>query len=280
MRYVIYNPLSIHALSIPELAKTLRDVNAEEDMRFIRVDEIDDGFEFMKLLSKGDDIVVSGGDGTFNRLVNKCHLETYNFPIYFHKAGNSNDFMRDIGDNGSDFAEVSPYLKKLPTVTFGDEELKFLNNVGFGIDGMVSLIASHEKMAGKLKINYKSILIKCLLFKYKPVSAVIEVDGEKHLYKKVYVASTMNGRYYGGGIKQTPDQDRSSDEVSLIVWHSINRLSGFFFFHKLLKAKHIPFSKHASIIKGKNISVRFDKPTDIQIDGECIHGIYSYKVKK
>ena len=131
MRYVLYNPLSVHALSVSDLAKLLRDVNAEEDMRFMRVDEVEDGREFMESLVKGDDIVVSGGDGTFNRLVNKCHFEEYNIPVYFHKAGNGNDFMRDICENCSDIAKVNQYFKHLPLVSVGDEEYQFLNNVGF-----------------------------------------------------------------------------------------------------------------------------------------------------
>ena len=58
------------------------------------------------------------------------------------------------------------------------------------------------------KINYTSIAIKGLLFKFKKVNATITVDGVKYEHKHVWLAPTMKGRYYGGGMLITPEQNR------------------------------------------------------------------------
>ena len=66
---------------------------------------------------------------------------------------------------------------------------------------------------------------KGLLFHYKPTNATITVDGKKHTYKKVWLAPTMNGRYYGGGMMPAPNQERigKKKKVTLMVMHGTGK---------------------------------------------------------
>lgn len=62
---------------------------------------------------------------------------------------------------------------------------------------------------------YTAIAINGLLFHYKPINAVVTVDGETHTYHHVWLAPTMNGHYYGGGMMPTPAQRRLNPDGTI-----------------------------------------------------------------
>lgn len=66
-----------------------------------------------------------------------------------------------------------------------------------------------KKSNGK-PVNYTSIAIKGLLYDFKPTDATVIIDGKETRYKKVWIAPTMHGRFYGGGMIAAPDQRRDA----------------------------------------------------------------------
>ena len=117
MRYVIFNSLSARHLSVEELTKVLREFDPEPDLMFVDGPSLGDGKEFFAKLKKDDDIVISGGDGSLNKLANIIDFDKLPNKVYLHKAGNGNDFLRDINELKEDIIEITPYLKKLPVVS-------------------------------------------------------------------------------------------------------------------------------------------------------------------
>lgn len=130
----------------------------------------------------------------------------------------------------------------------------------------------------KKKINYTSIAIKGLLFHYRPTNASVVVDGKEHKYKKVWLAPTMNGRFYGGGMMPSPNQDRLSEdgEISVMVMHGSGKLKTLMIFPSIFSGKHTEHKDAVEIISGNEIKVKFDRPTALQIDGETIKGVTEY----
>ena len=106
------------------------------------------------------------------------------------------------------------------------------------------------------------------------------VDGTSYEFKNVYLASTMNGQYYGGGMLAAPSQDRLSSEVTVCIWHDFNNLTALMAFPSIFKGEHVKKVKKVTVLKGKEVYVEFDKPTALQIDGESFDNITSYKVVK
>jgi len=96
-----------------------------------------------------------------------------------------------------------------------------LNNVGFGIDGYCCQVGDEQRAQNKENINYTAIAIKGLLGGFKPRTATVTVDGKTEAFKNAWLAPTMKGRFYGGGMIPTPDQDRLSKDgkVSVMVLH-------------------------------------------------------------
>ena len=91
----------------------------------------------------------------------------------------------------------------------------------------------------------------------------------------------MFGKHYGGGMMPTPDQDRHSEsgELSLMVFHGSGRIKTLMIFPSIFKGEHVKNTKHVTVLTGKDITVEFDHPTALQIDGETISGVTKYNAK-
>lgn len=120
-----------------------------------------------------------------------------------------------------------------------------------------------------------------MLFHFKRVKATVEVDGVKNEYKNVWLAPTMNGRYYGGGMMIAPNQDRLNEErtVTNVVYKTGSKLKALIVFPSIFKGEHVKKEKMVKIVSGKRIKVTFNKPTALQIDGETIVNVLSYEVE-
>lgn len=170
----------------------------------------------------------------------------------------------------------------MPVVTVNGKKYRFLNGVGYGIDGYCCEIGDmmREKDSTK-KINYTTIAIKGLLFGYKPTNAKVTVDGKEYNFKKVWICPTMVGRYYGGGMLPAPNQHREdrNDHISVSVLHGSGKLKTLMIFPSIFTGKHIKHTKNVCVLEGKHITVEFDRPTPLQIDGETILNVTKYEAE-
>ena len=90
----------------------------------------------------------------------------------------------------------------------------------------------------------------------------------------------MNGRFYGGGIMPTPDQSRdNNDTLSLMLFHGSNKFKTLIIFPSIFKGTHVKHKECVTILKGKEITVEFDKPSALQVDGETFLNVTSYTAK-
>ncbi len=281
MKYrVLYNPLA----GIGDCKDKLDELRAMygENAEIKNVTEVEDFGEYLATFAEDDKIIVCGGDGTLNRFINN-RFEKYDIKqeIFYYAQGTGNDFLRDVKDE--DVSKPFPlvkYIKHLPKVEVNGQTYRFLNGVGFGIDGYCCEIGDKLKEIPGKKVNYTAIAIKGLLFHYKPCGANVTVDGKSYRYEKVWIAPTMNGKYYGGGMIPTPNQDRFNEDgsVSLMVFHGSSKLRTLMIFPSIFKGAHIKHEKYVKVHTGHEISVEFDKPQSLQIDGETILNVKKYSV--
>ncbi len=275
--YVLYNNLAgcrttDDDIRVLEFALT-------EPLKFIDITKIKDYRLFLSGLEKDDYLVICGGDGTLNRFVNDTDGLDFSGEILYYPNGTGNDFAHELGKakECTPFP-VTKYLKNLPCVTVKGKQYRFLNGVGYGIDGYCCEVGDELKKIPDKKVNYTMIAIKGLLFHFKPRKAKITVDGKTMVYDKVWIAPTMNGKFYGGGMMPTPDQDRMNEEgtLSTMVFHGSGKLKTLLIFPSLFRGKHVKYEKNITILTGKEIIVEFNRPTSLQIDGETILGVTSY----
>ena len=271
--YIIYNPMAGNG-SAEQDAKLLQIV-LDDDWEYYDMTRITNYAAFLSGMEKDDYLVIVGGDGTLNRFVNDTNSIDIPQEILYFPAGSGNDFARELGANGNPVV-ITQYLKDLPSVTVNGKRYRFLNGVGFGIDGYCCQVGDElKKMPGK-KVNYTAIAIKGLLFQFQARNAKVTVDGREYAYQKVWIAPTMHGRYYGGGMIPAPKQDRTCGQLSLMLFHGAGRLRTLCVFPSIFKGTHIKHENMVAVYTGKEITVEFDRPTPLQIDGETILDVTQY----
>lgn len=269
--YILYNPLSNNNKSWQIIEK----INLKGDNEFIDITHIKDIKTYINSLEDAEKIIIAGGDGTLNSFLNS--VTELPDKLYFYPCGNGNDFARDVNSIGK-LILLKDYIKKLPSCFINGGERIFVNGVGLGIDGYVcSKVNEMRKITGK-DANYIAIALKGVLGEYKTADATIWVDGKKHRFSKVWLCSSMKGRFYGGGFMMAPEQDRLDDDglISLAVVHNASVLKILYAFLLVFKGKHTRLKKSVTIIKGHDIHVEFDKPASLQLDGETYLNIKSF----
>lgn len=163
-------------------------------------------------------IISVGGDGTLNEVVNGLFSQDCCSPSEFTlglvPVGTGNDWgrmfgislmyegavaaIRDCKVMSHDIGLVSYYL--------GNEPLKnyFINIAGLGFEAVVVRKTNKQKDKGRSnKAIYFYNLLTSLL-SYKNTEADIIINGKK-TSARVFSINVGNGRYCGGGMRQTPD---------------------------------------------------------------------------
>ncbi len=275
--YILHNPLAANGSNVQKAQTLATTLDGESEL--VDITSVESYPELFARLESEDVIILCGGDGTINRFVNDNEGNTVENDILYYPLGTGNDFLKDVEKDGSAPFSIKEYIKDLPTVEVNGNTYRFINNVGFGIDGYCCEVGDELKKTSDKPVNYTSIAIKGLLFHFKPANATVCVDGVEYEYKKVWIAPTMKGRYYGGGMMPTPEQDRNAEnkELSLMLFHGSGKLKTLMVFPSLFKGEHVKHSKIVAIHKGLEICLKFDKPCALQIDGETILGVQSYK---
>ena len=278
--YILYNALAANNNCKKNL-ECLYELLPTGENKEIDVTSIKNFEDFFNGLEQEDNVILAGGDGTLNHFINDIQGLTINNSLFYYPAGTGNDFYNDVRDmHDNKLIPLEDYINELPSVTIDGKTSLFINGIGYGIDGYCCEEGDRLKALSSKPVNYTMIAIKGLLFKYKPTNAVVTVDGVTKSYKKVWLAPTMNGRFYGGGMMATPDQNRLSDkkEVSCMVYFGKGKLKTLMIFPSIFKGLHVEHTEMVHVLKGHDIKVEFDRPTPLQIDGETVLGVSSYEV--
>lgn len=277
--YVLYNPFSSNGGGRKNAESINRFVN--EPLDFVNMSEINSYEEFFASLDADDKIILCGGDGTLNHFINDCKNKFPDNEIDFFGTGTGNDFLLDIGyKTPCPPVRINQFLADLPSVDINGKTYYFINNVAFGIDGWVCGIAELEKEKNKkVKSNYTMIAVRGLLREYSPCNATVTVDGNEPVkFERVWMAPSMNGRYFGGGMKVTPMQNRLNKDRTLTfaIYAEGNRLEIAANFITVFNGSHINNPK-MHFFTGHDITVEFDRPTTLNIDGEPIFNVLKYR---
>ena len=277
--YVLYNSKSNNGAGKAE-AEQLKTLWSGRTLEFVDVLSFESYEAFLGGLAPEDEVCLCGGDGTLNYFINAVDCDALQNNIYYFPTGSGNDFWTDLGKKPGDAPElINRYLTDLPTVTVKGETSRFINGIGYGIDGYCCEEGDSQREKSDKPINYTSIAIKGLLFHYKPTNAEVEVDGKTFTFKKAWLAPTMKGRFYGGGMMATPHQNRldPARNVTCMVMNGAGKIRTLIAFPTIFKGDHVQ-KKIVHVMKGKHVRVRFDRPVALQIDGETVTNVLEYEV--
>ena len=163
-------------------------------------------------------IIVVGGDGTLNEVVNGIFdqdaCEPGDIAIGMIPVGTGNDWGRMYA-LPKKYAEAIKVIKKGYLFTqdvgkvkyiddTGDHERYFINVSGMGYDALVALKTNRMKDRGRGGSLSYLMNIFTGLFQYKNTHFDIEVDGKAVFSGKVLSMNLGICRYNGGGLMQVP----------------------------------------------------------------------------
>ena len=180
---VLYNPSAGRGAGESE-AKKLDGIL--EEVAYTDITKIEDYASFFSGLDEQEEVVVCGGDGTLNRFVNDAIETVGDRNLYYYACGSGNDFMREVQKDDKPLP-LKTFVENLPVVEVNGKSYRFINGVGYGIDGYCCEEGDRLREKSDKPINYTGIAIKGLLFHYKTTNATVIVDGKEYSFKKVWL---------------------------------------------------------------------------------------------
>jgi YegS/Rv2252/BmrU family lipid kinase len=282
--FVVVNPISGGGKGLgdfPKISHLLRENGIEHDPAFtehryhateLAVEAVNRGYR---------KIIVVGGDGTLNEVVNGLFIQKQCEPkdvlLAVIAVGTGNDWVRTFGIPRNyttairAIKEGKTFLQDVGKVTYTEskfEQTRYMANVaGLGFDAYVIQIFNHQKLKGrKGKWLYLYSLLKGYL-SAKPAGATIEVDGKVIYNKLLFSLAVGVCRYNGGGIQQLPRAVANDGLLDLTIirpvhwWHVIFRAARLFN-GKIYSIGHV---QHA---QGKVVKIASAPHIPLETDGE------------
>jgi YegS/Rv2252/BmrU family lipid kinase len=226
--------------------------------------------------------ITVGGDGTLNEVVNGVFTNnvclTTDIVLALIPVGTGNDWGRMFGipldyeKAVKIISEDKRLIHDIGEMSFynGAEKLKryFINIAGLGFESVVVQKTNYQKdrgHGGKL-IYFYNLLTS--LISYKNTPAEIIIDGIKK-HANVFSVNIGNGRYCGGGMRQTPNAVPYDGLLDVTI---INGMGKFEIIRNLKILYDGTILSHPKIegYKCKNISVTSASIIHTEADGESL----------
>ena len=227
-------------------------------------------------------IISVGGDGTLNEVVNGIFTQGYCSPkeitIGMIPVGTGNDWGRMFGiplvyeGAVNVIRENKLMLHDIGMVTFysGSEQHKryFINIAGLGFESLVVKKTNRQKDKGRSSQAIYFYNLLSSLISYKNIKTDFIIDGVKKT-SNVFSINVGNGRYCGGGMRQTPDALPDDGLLDITVIREMGRI-------EIIKSLKLLYDgtilSHPKIdgYRSNNLRVESESLLYLEADGESL----------
>jgi YegS/Rv2252/BmrU family lipid kinase len=227
-------------------------------------------------------IISVGGDGTLHEIVNGIFTQDQCDPkdltLSMIPVGTGNDWGRMFGiptvyeGAVQVIREGRTMLHDIGFVSFQSgtisEKRYFINIAGLGFESLVVKKTNRQKDKGKSnKAIYFYNLLSSLV-SYRNTRCDIIIDGKKES-GKVFSINVGNGRYCGGGMRQTPDAVPDDGLLDITVIWEIGRIE-IIRSLKLLYDGTILSHPKVDGYRSNNLKVSSEQVLYLEADGESL----------
>ncbi len=272
MRYakkllIILNPIAGKGIS-KKLLHTILGFFKDRDyvVDFCETKRRGDARKAVQCLTDDDyKIIIMGGDGTFNEVING--LRNWKIRIGIIPTGTANVLAKElkIPFDIINACEVITQENELKLDLGKNEKGYFALLGGVGLDAMVVKDLNLRRVGNISYFSYAIPIIKNLLnYKYPKVS--VEVDG-KLIEDNAGLVFVGNTRSYAGPIEVTSYAKVNDGAFDVCIVKMKNRLSILKYIWRAF-IRTLPESKDVMYTTGKIVSVTSDLNVPYQIDGE------------
>jgi len=228
-------------------------------------------------------IIVVGGDGTLNEVVNgiftQAHIPTDKIVLAMIPVGTGNDWCR-MFNIPNDYKQAIKLITKRKifiqdtgTIKYvsseGSEKTRyFINMAGMGFDALVAKKTNKQKDLGKSNPMSYVVNILSSLFLYTSTKVTILLDGEK-IASDIFSMSVGICQYNGGGMKQAPG---ALPDDGLFDMTLIKPIGKFKIIRNIIKLFDGSFTQlpEVSTFRSSKIIIHSDPPMFMEADGESL----------
>ncbi|MFC6314659.1 diacylglycerol/lipid kinase family protein [Lapidilactobacillus achengensis] len=234
-------------------------------------------------------ILIVGGDGTVNHVLNGLHHPThphFQIPIAYFPAGSGNDFARSLHLP----RKVDHFIQRLqqistptPLNVFAlalqnsaaepSQPYYLINNFGMGFDAHVVHLTEHSPWKSKLNrwhlgnLAYVINLISVLKHQ-QPYALDLDLGADHFHFDRAYLSTLTNIAYFGGGVPIVPAADPHIQELNLIILEKPSLPKFIWLFILMLtNGKHLN-SPAVHLFRGQTLKLHIAPAQFGQMDGE------------
>lgn len=225
-------------------------------------------------------LIVVGGDGTINEVVNGI-VKFEGLKLGVIPTGSGNDFARGMGIPSDTRKALELILSSegekvidLGEITYADGVKKrFAISMGIGMDAIVckeALTSSVKPFLNKLhlgKLTYLVLTVKTLFSMKQECVTVTFDDSEERTYDKLVFMAGMNFFAEGGGVPMAPGALCDDGLLSVCIASGIPRWRAFLSLPILVLAKHERI-KGFEIKECEYMDIETKGPMVLHTDGE------------
>lgn len=226
-----------------------------------------------------DVIVIVGGDGTLNEIVNGFNLESKS-SVLILPIGTGNDFARNLGLSADITEDLKLLLNKNQKTVESDvvnieytlhnlkqiHSKRYINSLGIGFDAYVAYLNQTNKTFSGI-VSYIIAVIKAL-FTYKTANITLNYNNIKCSGRKL-LTTIGNGITSGGGFYLTPKAKIDDGYLDLISVDNIS-IPQIMRYLPLALLNKIYGVEVAVFDKFKEIEIEIEGSQFVHADGEIV----------
>jgi YegS/Rv2252/BmrU family lipid kinase len=223
--------------------------------------------------AQGSLLVVVGGDGTVNEVVNG--VAGTDAEIAVLPSGTGEDFGRTHGiPDRFDDAVRTVLGGATRTIDVGRVECeggpaRFFANVGSaGMSGSVARRANgmSKVLGGKATFFYA---LTREFLAWRNTEVVVELDGGVRREGRLHDVIVANGNFHGGGMKLAPDASQDDGLFDVVTIGDVNKLDFLTTAPKLYSGRYLAHPK-VELLRSSTVGIEAAEPLPLEVDGEPI----------
>jgi YegS/Rv2252/BmrU family lipid kinase len=221
----------------------------------------------------GSLLVVVGGDGTVNEVVNGVAGTAAEIAVL--PCGTGQDFGRTHGIPARFDDAVGVALgDETRTIDLGRVELEdgtrrvFANVSSAGMSGAVARRANAMTKALGGRTTFFYALTREFLA-WQNTRVVVELDGDVRRDGAMHDVIVANGRYHGGGMKLAPDARQDDGVFDVVLIGDVTKLDFMTTAPKLYSGRYLSHPR-VELLRSSTVRIDAAEPLPLEVDGEPI----------
>ena len=213
------------------------------------------------------DIMIIGGDGTINQVLNG--IGKIKIPVSIISSGTGNDIARSLLGTLSTRRQLEIAINgKVRSIDAGlCNNRIFVNGLGIGFDGKVveRMQLNYKKYKGPLA--YYSTVVR-LLSGYRESELTISID-DVNTRHEVFLMTVSKGRTFGGGFKLNPYARNSDGKLDICLIRKVPVAKRFIMLPTMSFGGH-KYLKEVNFYKCRECMINANDHMVAHLDGEFI----------